>query len=139
MNMRDLAGWYLVPSMISALTTSTCLAMALVAGWRRRWPCAHHSFEAVVASAPVCLPRSEIFDMFLVVAKRYIEKSYYDPANTPEYQELYGGETRHWPIPGVGARRSLSFDLAPVYVLPWSGAVTAPTQTPADAASVGPR
>lgn len=33
--------------------------------------------------------------MFLVVAKDYIDKGFADPENTPEYQELYGGEVRH--------------------------------------------
>ena len=37
-------------------------------------------------------PRGEIFGMFLVVAKEYIDRGFVRPAGTPEYQQLYGSE-----------------------------------------------
>ena len=55
--------------------------------------CPQQFRKLVVVSAPgLHPPQGEILDMFLVVARRYIEKSFHAPADTPEYQELYGGE-----------------------------------------------
>jgi pimeloyl-ACP methyl ester carboxylesterase len=94
MNMRDLAGWYLEALDDLRLDHINLLGYGL-GGWlaaEMAVMCPPQFRKLVVASAPGLLPpQGEIFDMFLVVAKQYIEKSFYAPTNTPEYQELYGG------------------------------------------------
>jgi pimeloyl-ACP methyl ester carboxylesterase len=96
MNMRDLAGWYLEALDDLGFDHINLLGYGL-GGWlaaEMAVMCPPQFRKLVVVSAPGLLPpRNEIFDMFLVVARRYIEKSFYDAANTPEYQDLYGGET----------------------------------------------
>jgi pimeloyl-ACP methyl ester carboxylesterase len=95
MNMRDLAGWYLEALDDLGLDHLNLLGYGL-GGWlaaEMAVMCPPQFRKLVVVSAPgLRPPRGEIFDMFLVVARRYIEHSFYDPANTPEYQTLYGGE-----------------------------------------------
>ena len=95
MNMRDLAGWYLEALDDLGLHGIHLLGYGL-GGWlaaEMAAMCPPQFRRLVIVSAPgLRPPQGEIFDMFLVVAKQYIEKGYYAPANTPEYQELYGGE-----------------------------------------------
>jgi pimeloyl-ACP methyl ester carboxylesterase len=95
MNMRDLAGWYLEALDDLGLDHVNLLGYGL-GGWlaaEMAVMCPPQFRKLVVVSAPGLLPpQGEIFDMFLVVARQYIARSFYDAANTPEYQELYGGE-----------------------------------------------
>jgi pimeloyl-ACP methyl ester carboxylesterase len=95
MNMRDLAGWYLEACDDLGLDRVNLLGYGL-GGWlaAEMAVMSPQLFrKLVLVSAPgIRPPQGEIFDMFLVVAKQYIEQSVHDPANTPEYQELYGGE-----------------------------------------------
>lgn len=97
MSMRDLAGWYLEALDDLGLDRINLLGHGL-GGWlaaEMATMCPQQFRRLVIVSAPGLLPpQGEIFDMFLVVAKQYIEKSFHDPANTPEYQDLYGGEIR---------------------------------------------
>jgi pimeloyl-ACP methyl ester carboxylesterase len=95
MNMRDLAGWYLEALDDLGLDQVNLLGYGL-GGWlaaEMATMCPQQFRKLVVVSAPGLLPpQGDIFDMFLVVAKGYIDKSFHDPANTPEYQTLYGGD-----------------------------------------------
>jgi pimeloyl-ACP methyl ester carboxylesterase len=95
MNMRDLAGWYLEALDDLGLDHINLLGYGF-GGWlaaEMAVMCPQQFRKLVVVSAPgLHPPQGEIFDMFLVVARRYIEKSFHAPADTPEYQELYGGE-----------------------------------------------
>jgi pimeloyl-ACP methyl ester carboxylesterase len=95
MNMRDLAGWYLEALDDLGLDRVDLLGYGL-GGWlaaEMAVMCPPQFRKLVVVSAPGLRPtQGEIFDMFLVVGKGYIEKGFYDPGNTPEYQDLYGGD-----------------------------------------------
>ena len=97
-NMRDLASWYLEALDDLGLDGIPVLGCGL-GGWLAAEMAAaspKQFSKLIIASAPgIRPPQGEIFDMFLVVGKAYVEKSFLDPANTPEYQELYGGEASH--------------------------------------------
>lgn len=95
MNMRDLAGWYLdalddlglgqVPVLGGSLGGWLAAEMAVM--------CPQQFQRLVLVDAMgVKPPSGEIFDMFLVVTRDYLRLSFADPANTPEYQELYGAD-----------------------------------------------
>lgn len=94
-NMRDLSSWYLEALDDLGLDGVPILGCGL-GGWLAAEMAAaspKQFSKLIIASAPgIRPPQSEIFDMFLVVAKEYVEKSFIDPANSPEYQELYGAE-----------------------------------------------
>ena len=94
-NMRDLASWYLEALDDLGLDGIPVLGCGL-GGWLAAEMVAaspKQFSKLIVASAPgIRPPQGEIFDMFLVVAKAYVEKSFLDPANATEYQELYGEE-----------------------------------------------
>lgn len=94
-NMRDLAGWYLEALDDLGLDHINLLGYGL-GGWlaaEMAVMCPQQFKKLVVVSAPGLLPtQGEIFDIFLVVAKEYIARGFYAPTDTPEYQELYGGE-----------------------------------------------
>lgn len=94
-NVRDLASWYLEAIDDLGLDGIPILGCGL-GGWLAAEMAAaspKQFSKLIVASAPgIRPPQGEIFDMFLVVAKEYVEKSFVDPANCPEYQELYGEE-----------------------------------------------
>ena len=53
-----------------------------------------HQFRRMVLVAPFGIrpPEGEIMDMFIVPAKAYLDASVKDPANTPEFSLLYGGD-----------------------------------------------
>jgi pimeloyl-ACP methyl ester carboxylesterase len=94
MNMRDLAGWYLEAFDDLGISGANLLGYGL-GGWLAAEiasMCPQQFRKLVVVSAPGIKPPSgEIFDMFLVVAQAYLAKSFHDPENSPEYQELYAG------------------------------------------------
>lgn len=97
-NMRDLASWYLEALDDLGLDGIPVLGCGL-GGWlaaEMAIASPKQFSKLIVASAPgIRPPRGEIFDMFLVVAKEYVDKGFVDPANSPEYQELYGGDVSH--------------------------------------------
>jgi pimeloyl-ACP methyl ester carboxylesterase len=94
-NMRDLASWYLEALDDLGLDGMPVLGCGL-GGWLAAEMAAaspKQFAKLIVASAPgIRPPQGEIFDMFLAVAKEYIDQGFVDPAKTSEYQELYGGE-----------------------------------------------
>lgn len=94
-NMRDLSSWYLEAIDDLGLHGIPILGCGL-GGWLAAEMAAaspQQFSKLIIASAPgIRPPQGEILDMFLVVAKEYVEKSFIDPANTPEYQDLYGAE-----------------------------------------------
>jgi pimeloyl-ACP methyl ester carboxylesterase len=51
-------------------------------------------FRRVVLVAPPGIrpPEGEIFDLFTVTAQKYVQESVLDPARTPEFGGLFGGE-----------------------------------------------
>ena len=94
-HVRDLAAWCLEALDDLGLGQVPVLGCGL-GGWLAAEMASmnpHQFTKLVVASAPgIRPPTGEIFDMFLAVAKEFIDQSFVDPAGTPEYQELYGGE-----------------------------------------------
>jgi pimeloyl-ACP methyl ester carboxylesterase len=55
--------------------------------------CSHHLRHLVLVDAAGIRPQqAEIFDLFITPWKQVIERCFYDPANAPEYQRLFGGE-----------------------------------------------
>lgn len=107
MNMRDLAGWYLEALDDLGLDHVHLLGYGL-GGWlaaEMAAMCPPQFHKLVLVGAPGILPpQGEIFDMFLVVGKQYIEKGFCRPDDTPEYQDLYGGE--------IGGELSDTWDFA---------------------------
>jgi pimeloyl-ACP methyl ester carboxylesterase len=93
--VRDLAAWYLEALDDLSIDRTAVLGCGL-GGWlaaEMATMSPQQFSKLIVASAPgIRPPCGEIFDMFLVVAKEYIDRGFVDPANTPEYQELYGAE-----------------------------------------------
>jgi pimeloyl-ACP methyl ester carboxylesterase len=95
MSMRDLAGWYLDALDDLGLGQVPAVGLAL-GGWlaaEMAAMCPHQFKQLVLVSPPgIRPPTGEIYDLFLVVARQYLAASFADPANTPEYQQLYGAE-----------------------------------------------
>jgi pimeloyl-ACP methyl ester carboxylesterase len=93
MSVRDLAGWYLDALDELGLDCVHLIGLGL-GGWlaaSMASMCPHQFKKLVLVGAPgIKPPRGEIYDMFLVVARQHIAASFLDPANTPEYQQLYG-------------------------------------------------
>ena len=91
MNMRDLAGWYLEAIDDLGLGRVNLMGSSL-GGWlaAEMATMAPDMFNklALVAPAGVRPPTGEIFDMFLVVAKEFIETSILDHDATPEFQAV---------------------------------------------------
>lgn len=89
MNMHDLAIWYLGALDELELEGVDVIGFSL-GGWMAAElavMCPQQFKKLVlVDAAGVKPPTGEIFDIFQVVAKAYIEASVLDPANTPEYQ-----------------------------------------------------
>jgi pimeloyl-ACP methyl ester carboxylesterase len=92
-NIRDLACWYLdaldelglgqVPVIGGSLGGWLAAEMATI------WP---QQFKRLVLMGAMGVrpPVGEIFDMFLVVSRAYLQASFADPTGTAEYQQLYG-------------------------------------------------
>ena len=95
MSMRDLAGWYL-----DVLDELGLVQVPVLGGSLGGWLAAEmaamcpQQFKrlVLVGAMGVRPPVGEIFDMFLVVSRNYLAASFADPANTPEYQQLYGAD-----------------------------------------------
>lgn len=89
MNMRDLAGWYLQALDEMGIGPINVLAHSL-GGWlaAEMATMSPHQFKkmVLVGAAGIKPPSGEIFDMFLVVAKEYMEECVLDPAATPEFK-----------------------------------------------------
>jgi pimeloyl-ACP methyl ester carboxylesterase len=95
MNMRDLAGWYLEVLDDLNLGQAHLLGYGL-GGWmaaEMASMCPQLFKRLVLVSTPGLKPPSgEIFDMFMIVAKDYIAKSFLNPDSIAEYRTLYGGD-----------------------------------------------
>jgi pimeloyl-ACP methyl ester carboxylesterase len=93
MNIRDLACWYL-----DALDELGLGQVPVIGGSLGGWLAAEmatmcpQQFKrlVLVGAMGVRPPVGEIFDMFLVVSREYLRRSFADPAGTAEYQQLYG-------------------------------------------------
>jgi len=67
--------------------------------------CPHHLRHLVLVSPAGIRPeRQEIFDIFVTPWKQVIDLCFYDPANCPEYQRLYGGEFQEFGGPHEAGR-----------------------------------
>lgn len=95
MTMRDIAGWYLeafddlgwdpVPLLGYGLGGWLAAEMATMSP--------QQFTKLILVSAPgVRPPQGDIFDMFLVVAKDYLAKGFFDPASAPESQLFLGDQ-----------------------------------------------
>ncbi len=94
-NVRDLASFYaafvrgqqLDPVEVVGVSFGGWLAAEMIAADPRL-------FAKAVLIAPhgIRPPRGEIYDIFRVTAKKYLQASVLDPAATPEFATLYGGE-----------------------------------------------
>ena len=91
MNMRDLAGWYLTALDDMGIEQTNLLGFSF-GGWLAAEMATMdpNRFSKLVLVNPMGIkpPSGEIFDMFLVVAKEYLEESFLDPENTPEFQAV---------------------------------------------------
>ena len=91
MNMRDLAGWYLRALEELGLDRVNVLGFSL-GGWlAAEMACqSPQSFNkmALVAPSGILPPTGEILDMFLIVAKEYLEVGFLDPNSTQEFPSI---------------------------------------------------
>ena len=95
MNMRDMAGWYL-----QALDDMGTGPINVIGHSLGGWLAAEiatmdpKQFKKMVLVGPAGIkpPTGEIFDMFLVVAKEYMEECLLDPASTPEFLQIFPEE-----------------------------------------------
>ena len=89
MDMTDLAGWYLGALDDLGLEGVNVIGFSL-GGWlaaEMATRCPQQFKKLVLVDAfGVRPPSGEIYDMFQVVGKNFIEQSILDPASTPEYQ-----------------------------------------------------
>src|ERR671930_1065538 len=111
MHTRDLAFWYL-----DALDELGLGQVPVIGGSLGGWLAAEMATMCpqqftrlvLVGAMGVRPPVGEIFDMFLVVSRNYLAASFADPANTPEYQQLYGAD----PTPEQAETWELARELA---------------------------
>ncbi len=93
--VRDLAAWYLEALDDLGIEQTAVLGCGL-GGWLAAEMAVmqpQQFSKVILASASGIRPTDgEIFDMFLFVAKEYIDRCFANPADTPAYQQLYGGE-----------------------------------------------
>ena len=91
MNMRDIAGWYLDALDDLGLGRVQAIGFSL-GGWlaaEMATMCPELFKRLVLVSAMGIRPPSgEIYDMFLQVAREFMRASFFDPANTPEFQKV---------------------------------------------------
>ena len=95
MTMRDVAGWYLEALDDLGWGPLPVLGYGL-GGWlaaEMAVMCPQQFSKLIVSGAPgIKPPTGEIFDMFMVVAKDYIAKSFYDAARSAPYQDLFDSD-----------------------------------------------
>lgn len=93
MNMRDLACWYLGALDDLGLTQVPVIGFSL-GGWlaaEMATMCPQQFSHLVLVGAMGARPTvGEIYDMFLVVTREYVNASFADAAKVPEYQQLFG-------------------------------------------------
>ena len=91
MSVRDLASWYLRAIEELGLERVNVLGFSL-GGWlAAEMACqSPQTFNKMVLVSPAGIkpPTGEILDMFLIVAKEYLEASFLDPGSTPEYPSI---------------------------------------------------
>ncbi len=91
MNMRDLAGWYLMALDEIGLGPVNAIGLSL-GGWlaAEMATMCPQQFKKLALVAPMGVkpPQGDIYDMFLVVVKEFITASFLNPDRTPEFQEL---------------------------------------------------
>ena len=91
MNMRDLAGWYLEALDDLGLGPINVLGSS-IGGWlaaEMATMCPTQFKNLVLLAATgVRPPQGEIFDIFQVVAKSYLEASVLDKSQTPEFSDV---------------------------------------------------
>jgi len=91
MHVRDLAGWYLRALEELGLERVNVLGFGL-GGWlAAEMACqSPQSFNKMVLVSPPGIkpPQGEILDMFLLVAKEYLESSFLDPNTTREFPSI---------------------------------------------------
>ena len=91
MNVRDLASWYLRALEELGLERVSVLGFSL-GGWlAAEMACqSPQTFNkmALVSPAGIKPPTGEILDMFLIVAKEYLESSFLDPNSTQEFPSI---------------------------------------------------
>ena len=91
MSVRDLASWYLRAMEELGLGQVNVLGFSL-GGWlAAEMACqSPQTFKKMVLVSPTGIkpPTGEIFDMFLVVAKEYLEVSFLDASATPQYESV---------------------------------------------------
>jgi pimeloyl-ACP methyl ester carboxylesterase len=95
MSVRDLASWYL--RVIEELDLGKVNLLGFsIGGWlAAEMACQAPQMinkMALVAPTGIKPPTGEILDMFLIVAREYMEESFLDPSATPEYQIAYPEE-----------------------------------------------
>lgn len=67
--------------------------------------CSHHLTHLVLVDAAGIRPQhGEIFDIFITPWKQVIDRCFYDPAGSPEYQRLFGGEFQEFGGPREAGR-----------------------------------
>ena len=91
MNMRDLAGWYLEALDDLGLGPVNVIGLS-IGGWlaAEMATMCPTQFKNLVLLAPTGVkpPQGEIFDIYQVVAKSYLEASVLDTAQIPEFSEI---------------------------------------------------
>ncbi len=91
MNMRDLAGWYLMALEELGLESVNAIGFSL-GGWLAAEiaTMSPRQFKKLALVAPLGIrpPEGYIYDMFLSVAQDCITTAFHDPASTPEFTEL---------------------------------------------------
>lgn len=90
MNMRDMAGWYLQALDEMGIGPINVMGHSL-GGWLAAEMATMNprQFKKMVLVSPAGIkpPTGEIFDMFLVVAKEYMEECLLDPSGTAEFKQ----------------------------------------------------
>ena len=91
MNMRDLAGWYLLALEDLGLDSVNALGFSL-GGWlaAEMATMRPETFQKLALVAPMGVrpPEGYIYDMFLQVARRFITDGFLDPDTVPEFLEV---------------------------------------------------
>ena len=95
MTMRDFAGWYL--EALDDLNWGSLPILGYgLGGWlaaEMAVMCPQQFSKLIVAGAPgIKPPEGEIFDMFMVVARDYIAKSFYDGDRSAPFQAIFGAD-----------------------------------------------